>query len=67
MLIGSPEMIQTLTNGVKGTSMTLTRYDYLIIIESLHEKLKKLDSESIEYKECNKILKEYREKLKGMD
>lgn len=54
-------------NGVKGTSMTLTRYDYLIIIESLHEKLKKLDSESIEYKECNKILKEYREKLKGME
>jgi hypothetical protein len=60
-------MIQTLMSGEEEISMTLERLDYLLIIESLHEKLKRMEPDSVEYKKCNEILKEYREKLKGME
>ena len=54
-------------SGEEEISMTLERLDYLLIIESLHEKLKRMEPDSVEYKKCNEILKEYREKLKGME
>lgn len=70
MLTGSQEMIQIPTNGDVETSMTLSRYDYLILIESLElfqcEKQKRHETESASYIESKKLLKEYREQLKGM-